>query len=35
VLNPRLPAALQGLADALTRMGRADRAAEVRALAGS
>ena len=35
VLNPRLPAALQGLADALTRMGRADRAAELRALAGS
>jgi spermidine synthase len=35
VLNPRLPAAVQGLADALTRMGRADRAAELRTLAGS
>ena len=35
VLNPRLPAALQGLAEALTRMGRADRAAELRTLAGS
>jgi tetratricopeptide (TPR) repeat protein len=35
VLNPRLPAALQGLADAFTRMGRPDRAEELRALAGS
>jgi tetratricopeptide (TPR) repeat protein len=35
VLSPRLPAALHGLADALTRMGRSDRAAEVRALGGS
>ena len=35
VLNPRLPAAVQGLAEALTQMGRADRAAELRAIAGS
>ncbi len=35
VLNPRLPAAVQGLAEALTQMGRADRAAELRTLAGS
>ncbi len=35
VLNPRLAAAVQGLAEALTQMGRADRAAELRTLAGS
>lgn len=35
VLNPRLPAAVQGLAEALTQMGRPDRAAELRTIAGS
>lgn len=35
VLSPRLPAAVQGLAEALTQMGRPDRAAELRTLAGS
>jgi tetratricopeptide (TPR) repeat protein len=35
VLNPRSPTALRGLADALSKMGRADRAAELRARAGS
>jgi tetratricopeptide (TPR) repeat protein len=35
VLDPRSPSALRGLADALSKMGRADRAAELRARAGS
>ena len=34
-LDPRSPAALNGLADALSRMGRAERAAELRARAGT
>ncbi len=34
-LDPRSPAALNGLADALARMGRSERAAELRARAGS